>query len=152
GLALAELLEEVVERVVLRQIGEPRNLQVVLGDLGVALDVDANDRRAHLLHEIGKAQGCGSIGSLHRLRRRSLGGLRRVGWGEAAVWAEREPQGANRNQRGSRYRQRPTRKVPRALFGHGALVRMSHKVTSPTIKKAAKRAPHPYRTRPLGKI
>jgi hypothetical protein len=41
GLALAELLEEIVERVVLGQVGQPRNLQVVLGDLGVALDVDA---------------------------------------------------------------------------------------------------------------
>ena len=79
GLALAELLEEIVERVVLRQVGQPRNLQVVLGDLGVALDVDADDRRAHLLHEVGKAQRCGSIRSLHRLRRRNLGGLRRLG-------------------------------------------------------------------------
>ena len=33
GLALAEMLEEVVERVVLRNVWQARNLKVVVGDL-----------------------------------------------------------------------------------------------------------------------
>ena len=127
GLALAELLEEVVEGVVLGQIGQSRDLRVVVGDLRVALDVDADHRGAHPLHEIGKAQRRRPHRCLDGLRRRR--GLRRLGGSKAHVLAEREPQSAYGNQRGRRYRKRPTRKLPRALLGHGALIRLIHKVS-----------------------
>ena len=66
GLTLAEplleLLEEIIEGAVLRQVWQPGNLQVVLSDLGVALNADADDRRGHLLHYVGES----SAVPLHR--------------------------------------------------------------------------------------
>src|SRR5689334_8725955 len=53
---LFELLEELVKGAVLRQVGQPRNLQIVLLNLRVALDLDADDGRSHLLNDISKAQ------------------------------------------------------------------------------------------------
>ena len=123
-LALTEMLEEVVERAVLRNVRQARNLQVVLRDLGVALNVDADNGRAHFLHKVGEAQRRDAIGGLD--------GLRRLGDSEAHVMAEREPQRAHGDQRSSRHRKWPAPKLPpaRALFGHGTLVMMIYKVTS----------------------
>ena len=130
-LALTELLEEIVERVVLRDVGhagDTRTGHVVLGDLQVALHVDADNRRAHLLHEVGEGQRRCAVRRLHGLRclcRRC--GLRRLGRSEAHVLPKRDSQGPGRNQGSSRYRHRPAGKFPRGLVGHGALVRIVHK-------------------------
>ena len=85
GHAFAELLEEIVERVVLGQVGKARDLLVVLGDLGIALDVDADHGGAHLLHEIGEGDRRRAKGRLNGL---GLGGL---GDGERNAVAERQP-------------------------------------------------------------
>ena len=83
--AFAELLEEVVERVVLGQIGHARDL-VVLGDLGVALDVDADHRGANPGDEVGEGQRRAPLGHVDgRLGGSGLGG------GERHQIAERQP-------------------------------------------------------------
>src|SRR5262249_23403662 len=123
-LSLAELLEEIVEGIVLRQIWQSRNLQIILSDLGVALHVDADHGRAHLLHEVGEAQGHSPKGCLND--RCALGSLCRLCGCKAHVLAKREPQGAYGNYRGRRHREPLTRKLPRALLGHGAPIRLSH--------------------------
>src|SRR5262245_58285313 len=92
GMALAEPLEEVVEGVVLGQVRQARDLHVVVGYLGFALNVDADYRRTHFLHEVGKAQRHRPHGGLSRLW--GLRGLRRLRGREAHVLAEREPPGA----------------------------------------------------------
>ena len=83
--AFAELLEEVVERVVLRKVGHARNLHVVVGDLDVALDVDAHHGRAHLGDKVGEAQRRAAI---RRFDGRLGSGL---GGGKGHAIAERQP-------------------------------------------------------------
>src|SRR6476620_571730 len=58
GLALAELLEEIIEGAVLRQVWQSGDIELVLSDLRVALNADADDRWSHLLRDVGEAQGC----------------------------------------------------------------------------------------------
>jgi hypothetical protein len=60
------LLEEIVERVVLRNVGHSRDRHFVFGDFDVALDVDADDGRAHLLHQVGEAQRCAAEWGFNR--------------------------------------------------------------------------------------
>src|SRR5262249_40272104 len=85
--AFAELLKEVVERIVLGKIGQARDL-VVIGNLHVALDIDADDSRGQLLHDIGEAERRAPIGRLDGLRLGSSGGL---GGGERHAIAARKP-------------------------------------------------------------
>ena len=84
GLALAEMLEEIIERAVLGDVGHARDLQIVIGDLSVALDVDADHRRAHLRDDVGEGQRRAAKGGIDR-RLRGLGGS------ERNAVAEREP-------------------------------------------------------------
>src|SRR6516225_2883259 len=93
GLILAvplfEFLEELVEWIVLWQVWQTWNLQIVLIDFGCTLDLDADHRRGHLLHQISKAQRRCSKQCLESLCR-----LGRFSRSKARVLPQREQEGA----------------------------------------------------------
>ena len=60
----AEVLEEAVERVVLRQIREAGERRIVAFELGradLALDADGNNRGGDLLHDVREADGLRAV-------------------------------------------------------------------------------------------
>src|SRR4029078_8622780 len=62
-----ELLEELVKGTVLRQVWQTRYLRIFLSDLVFAPNLDADDCRGYLLHDISKAQWRCSKGCLDGL-------------------------------------------------------------------------------------
>src|SRR5215470_12904229 len=89
AIPLFEFLEELVEWIVLRQVRQTWNLHIVRIDFVFTLDLDADHRWGHLLHQISKAQRRCPKGCLEGLFR-----LRRFSRSKARVLSQCEQEGA----------------------------------------------------------